>query len=167
MNKNLLMLLFIIFPVLLYSQEKIKFKNNLIAYSIKSEKICFNNENNKVFILINDPICTNCLNYSKNLVEKLTSNFNNEIKIFIVLHGSKNNLLFNKNTMIRFSNIFKDVNDYLFDFEDNKKTILRVSKYKQSDFPIFIIMPKKSDYLWTGSYQLFDYDKLIRLFNLN
>ena len=53
MNKNLLMLLFIIFPVLLYSQEKIKFKNNLIAYSIKSEKICFNNENNKVFILIN------------------------------------------------------------------------------------------------------------------
>ena len=69
--------------------------------------------------------------------------------------------------MIRFSNIFKDVNDYLFDFEDNKKTILRISKYKQSDFPIFIIMPKKSDYLWTGSYQLFDYDKLIRLFNLN
>ncbi|MDR2836645.1 MAG: hypothetical protein LBV69_10745 [Bacteroidales bacterium] len=166
MQKKFVLLLYLVFLYFsAYSQSKIEYNNNLIAFSIKNEKVIFENDKNRIFILISNLSCNACINETVNKINKLKTLLIDSCEIIIILQGNPVNVLECRNNINYYSNIFFNVDKYLFCFDKFENSIFQFQGHLNKDFPKLFIVPKSCENIIEVSYATFNVEKTKKMFN--
>ena len=145
-----------------YGQSKIKY-NNVRAYTISSEKIEFNNDKNRIFILISNLSCSACINETAYKIDKLRNLLNDSCEYIIITLGDSENILYNRNIINYYSDIFKSIDKFLFVFQENSNTIFEFKRSLNSNYPKIFIASKNSKFIFIENYNSFNVEKAIQI----
>lgn len=146
----------------IFSQKKDYYRNNFIASTIRNDTINFKNDKDRIFILVSGLSCSTCLKDCAEKLIEIKSKYNCEY--VLILQGSSSSVLANRNQINYYSEIFKNYDYYLFDFDLEYETILDLSKYESKDFPVLLLSPKQSNFFWIINYSEIRVNFIIQTF---
>lgn len=129
----------------IFSQTENSCKYNFIASTIKNEYVKFTNDKDRVFVLVANLSCSNCLKNCAIKLTELKSQLNDSSEHILIMQGDSLNVMSNRTKISALSKIFQEIDYFLFDYNAENETLLDINKYELKDFPVLIIVFKASN----------------------
>lgn len=162
MNNCLLLLSLIVYiSANSFSQTSVLFNKNLKSKTIRNELISFDNEQQRIFVLINQVSCHECVIKTSAMIDKIQDIKKDSCEVFIIVKGDSSNVLSNRLKISHFNEIFKNTKNILFDFDNSYNSVLDIELYKYIQFPIIINIPKQSERIWINNYRKQNLNKIL------